>query len=140
VSIALPVRGHHHAAWGGQVCRSTVQSLSTLSNVVEFVAAPVVILFGATFFAGTVQILGGRLGLRQGAVGSRLAGGDMEERAEIGVGALLALIATELPKKPLLFASAVDEDTPALDSTPRANDLQSTTPVTLMVRAVLAIV
>jgi hypothetical protein len=58
VSIALPVRRHRHAAWGGWVCRSTEQPLSAFPTIVEFVAAPVAILFGATFFAGAVQILG----------------------------------------------------------------------------------
>jgi hypothetical protein len=123
VSIALPVRRHRHAAWGGWVCRSTEQPLSAFPTIVEFVAAPVAILFGATFFAGAVQILGGRLGLRQRAVGSRLAGGDMEERAEIDVGYILALIGTEPPKKPALFAWVADKDAPALGSTTRVNDL-----------------
>jgi hypothetical protein len=123
VSIALPVCRYRHAAWGGRVCRSTEQPLSAFPTIVEFVAAPVAILFGATFFAGAVQILGGRLGLRLGAVCSRLAGGDMEERAEIGVGEILALIATEPPKKSPLFAWVVDKDTPALGSTTRAKDL-----------------
>jgi hypothetical protein len=63
----------------------------------------------------------------------------MEERAEIDVGAILALIATEPPKKSPLFAWVVDKGTHALGSMTRANDLQSTIPVTLMVRAVLAI-
>ncbi len=57
-SIALPVHRHRHAAWGGRVCRSTEQPLSAFSTVVESVAAPVAILFGATFFARAVQILG----------------------------------------------------------------------------------
>jgi hypothetical protein len=123
VSIALPVRRYRHAAWGGRVCRPTEQPLSAFSLIVEFVAAPVAILFGATFIAGAVHTLGGRLGLRQGAVGSRLTSGDTEERAEIGVGANLALIASEPPKKSPLFAWVVDKDTPALGSTIRANDL-----------------
>ncbi len=123
MSITLPVRRHRHAAWGGRVCRSREQPLSAFSTTVEFVAATVAILFGATFFAGAVQILGERLGFWQGAVGSRLAGGDMEERAEIGVGAILALIATEPPKKSPLFAWVVVKDTPALGSTTRVNDL-----------------
>ena len=98
------------------------------------------ILFGATFFAGAVQILGGRLDLRQGAASSRLAGGDMEERAEIGVGAILALIATEPPKESPLFAWVVAKDTSALSSITRAMIFQSTIPVALMVSAVLAVV
>jgi hypothetical protein len=123
VSIALPVRTHRHAAGGGWVCRLAEQPLSAFSTTVGFVAAPVAILFGATFFAGAVQILGGRLGLRQGAVGSRLAGGDVEERAEIGVEAILTLIAAEPPKRFPLFAWVVDKDTPALGSTTRAKAL-----------------
>jgi hypothetical protein len=123
VSIVLPVRRHRHAARGGPVSRSTEQPLSTFSTIVEFAAAPVAILFGATFFAGAVQILGGRLGLRLVAVGSRLAGGNMEERAEIAAGAILALIATEPPKESPLFAWVVDKDTPDLGSTTGANDL-----------------
>ena len=123
VSIAFPVCRHRPAARGGTVCRSTEQPLSAFSTIVEFAAAPVAILFGATFFAGAVQTLGGRLGLREGAVGSRLAGGDMEERAEIAAGAILALIATEPPKESPLFAWVVDKDTPALGSTTRATDL-----------------
>jgi hypothetical protein len=75
VSIALPVRRYRHAAWGSLVCRSTEQPLSAFSTTVVFVVAPVAILFGATFFAGAVQILGGRLGLGQGAVGSRSRAG-----------------------------------------------------------------
>ena len=123
MSIALPICRYRHTAWGGRVCRSTEQPLSAFPTIVEFAAAPVTILFGATFFARAVQILGGRLGLRQGAVGSRLAGGDMEERAEIAAGAILALIATEPPKESPPFAWVVDKDTPALGSTTRANDL-----------------
>ena len=75
MSIALPVCRHRPAAWGGPVCRSTEQPLSAFSTIVEFAAAPVAILFGATFFAGAVQTLGGRLGLGQGAVGSRSRAG-----------------------------------------------------------------
>jgi hypothetical protein len=80
------------------------------------------------------------LGLRQGAVGSRFAGGDMEERAEIGVGTMLALIAIEPSNKSPLFAWAVAKDTPALGSMTRAMIFQSTIPMTLMVKAVLAVV
>jgi len=39
----------------------------------EFVAALVAILLGAAFFTNAIEILGGRLGMRQGAVGSLLA-------------------------------------------------------------------
>ena len=73
--------------------------------------ALIAILLGAAFFTNAVEILGARLGLRQGAVGSLLAavgtalpesmiaivaimepvitGGAREEGAEIGVGAIL---------------------------------------------------
>jgi len=83
MSIALPVRRRRPAAWGGRVCRSTERPSSAFPTIVEFVAAPVAILLGATFFTGAVEILGGRSGLRQGAVGSRLAGGDTEGGAEL---------------------------------------------------------
>jgi cation:H+ antiporter len=42
-------------------------------TTLEFVAALVAILLGAAFFTNAVEILGGRLGMRQGAVGSLLA-------------------------------------------------------------------
>ncbi len=80
-------------------------------TVVGFVVALVVILVGAAFFTNAVEILGSRLGMRQGAVGSLLAavgtalpesmiaivaimepvvtGGAREEGAMIGVGAIL---------------------------------------------------
>jgi cation:H+ antiporter len=44
-----------------------------LITTLEFVAALVAILLGAAFFTNAVEILGGRLGMRQGAVGSLLA-------------------------------------------------------------------
>ncbi|MDQ3863368.1 MAG: sodium:calcium antiporter [Actinomycetota bacterium] len=80
-------------------------------TTLEFVAALVAILIGAAFFTNAVEILGGRLGMRQGAVGSLLAavgtalpesmiaivailepmltGGASEEGALIGIGAIL---------------------------------------------------
>lgn len=80
-------------------------------TVVEFVLALVAILLGAAFFTNAVEILGGRLGMSQGAVGSVLAavgtalpesmiavvailqpivgGGAADEGAKIGVGAIL---------------------------------------------------
>ena len=83
----------------------------TLLTIVEFVVALVAILIGAAFFTNAVEILGSRLGMGQGAVGSLLAavgtalpesmiaivailepvvsGGDLEGGAEIGVGAIL---------------------------------------------------
>ncbi len=80
-------------------------------TIVEFAVALVVILLGAAFFTNAVEILGSRLGMQQGAVGSLLAavgtalpesmiaivailepvvaGGETGEGAEIGVGAIL---------------------------------------------------
>jgi cation:H+ antiporter len=82
-----------------------------LTTIVEFALALVAILVGAAFFTNAVEILGARLGLQQGAVGSLLAAvgtalpesmiavvaimepvvtdGATEEGAEIGVGAIL---------------------------------------------------
>jgi cation:H+ antiporter len=82
-----------------------------LLTLIGFVVALVVILLGAAFFTNAVEILGSRLGMRQGAVGSVLAavgtalpesmiavvaimepvvtGGSREEGAMIGVGAIL---------------------------------------------------
>ena len=45
----------------------------TLLTIVEFVVALVAILIGAAFFTNAVEILGSRLGMGQGAVGSLLA-------------------------------------------------------------------
>ena len=42
-------------------------------TIVEFVVALVAILIGAAFFTNAVEILGSRLGMGQGAVGSLLA-------------------------------------------------------------------
>jgi len=80
-------------------------------TAVEFVAALAAILLGAAFFTNAIEILGGRLGMRQGAVGSLLAavgtalpesmiavvailepvltGKASEEGALIGIGAIL---------------------------------------------------
>jgi cation:H+ antiporter len=44
-----------------------------LITALEFLAALVAILLGAAFFTNAIEILGGRLGMRQGAVGSLLA-------------------------------------------------------------------
>jgi cation:H+ antiporter len=82
-----------------------------LSTVIEFVVALVAIILGAAFFTNAIEILGGRLGMRQGAVGSLLAavgtalpesmiaivailepvltGRASEEGALIGIGAIL---------------------------------------------------
>src|SRR3954469_23676688 len=88
-----------------------VREETGLITTLEFVAALVAILLGAVFFTNAVEILGGRLGMQQGAVGSLLAavgtalpesmiaivailepvvtGGEPERGAEIGVGAIL---------------------------------------------------
>jgi cation:H+ antiporter len=81
-----------------------------LPTIVEFAVALIVILLGAAVFTNAVEILGSRLGMQQGAVGGLLAavgtalpesmiavvaildpvlGGDTQEGAEIGVGAIL---------------------------------------------------
>jgi cation:H+ antiporter len=82
-----------------------------LATVIEFVVALVAIILGAAFFTNAIEILGGRLGMRQGAVGSLLAavgtalpesmiaivailepvltGQASEEGALIGIGAIL---------------------------------------------------
>ena len=80
-------------------------------TAIVFVVALVAIILGAAFFTNAIEILGGRLGLRQGAVGSLLAavgtalpesmiaivailepvltGEASEEGALIGIGAIL---------------------------------------------------
>ena len=82
-----------------------------MATIIEFTVALIAILLGAAFFTNAVEILGARLGLRQGAVGSLLAavgtalpesmiaivailepvvsGGERGSGAEIGVGAIL---------------------------------------------------
>jgi cation:H+ antiporter len=82
-----------------------------LTTILEFAVALVVILFGAAFFTNAVEILGSRLGMQQGAVGSLLAavgtalpesmiaivailepvvaGSNARRGTEIGVGAIL---------------------------------------------------
>ena len=82
-----------------------------MATVIEFVVALVAIILGAAFFTNAIEILGGRLGMRQGAVGSLLAavgtalpesmiaivailepilsGKASEEGALIGIGAIL---------------------------------------------------
>jgi hypothetical protein len=104
MSTALPDRNYRPVAWGA-VCRSTKRSLSALPTIAGVMAAPVAIRLGAPSCTSAVEkSLGGRLGLQQGAVGSRPAGGFTEGGAEIDVGAILPLLATELPEKPLLFS------------------------------------
>ena len=82
-----------------------------MATAIEFVGALVAIVVSAAFFTNAVEILGSRLGMRQGAVGSVLAavgtalpesmiaivaimepilgGGASERGAEIGIGAIL---------------------------------------------------
>ena len=90
--------------------RESREERVTLFTVVEFAAALVAILLGAAFFTNAVEILGSRLGMQQGAVGSLLAavgtalpesmiavvailepvfGRGAGHGAEIGVGAIL---------------------------------------------------
>jgi cation:H+ antiporter len=62
---------------------------------VEFVVALVAILLGAAFFTNAVEILGGRLGMRQGAVGSLLAAvGTALPESMIAVVAILEPVLT----------------------------------------------
>jgi hypothetical protein len=81
MSIALPVRRRRPAAKSDWAYRPRERPLSMLPAILEFVTAPVTILLGASFLKREVQIFGGRLGLRQGAVGSGLAGGYKGEGA-----------------------------------------------------------
>ena len=67
-----------------------------------------------SFTSAVVKSLEGRLGYQQGAVGSRPAGGYTEGGAEIGVGAILSPIATELPEKSPLFSWVIGKDPLAL--------------------------
>jgi cation:H+ antiporter len=93
------------------VSRGPSERRWVLSTVIEFIVALVAIILGAAFFTNAIEILGGRLGLRQGAVGSLLAavgtalpesmiaivailepvltGEASEEGALIGIGAIL---------------------------------------------------
>jgi hypothetical protein len=141
MSITLPGRRRRPAAWGGHVRRSTERPLSAFPTVMEFVAAPMAILLGATFFTSAVEILGRRLGLRQGAVGSRLAGGDTEGGAEIGVGAILAALATEMPEKLTLSSWLwMAESHPDFKEHDWGHDSSEHHPVTFLLRAGLAVV
>ncbi len=81
MSIALPVRRRRPAAKSGRVCRPRERPTSLLPTMVEFLTAPVAILLGASFLSREVRIFGRRLGLRQRAVGSGLAGRDRGEGA-----------------------------------------------------------
>jgi hypothetical protein len=114
VSIAPPIRSHPLVAWGA-VCRSTKRPLSALLTIAQFMATPVAIRLGAPSFTSAVEgCLGGRLGLQQGAVGSRPVSGCTEGGVEIGAGAVLPLLATELPEKSPLFFWVFGRDPLAL--------------------------
>ena len=66
----------------------------------EFVVALVAILLGAAFFTNAVEILGGRLGMRQGAVGSLLAAvGTALPESMIAMVAILEPVLTETPSE-----------------------------------------
>ena len=115
MSIALPVRRRRPAAWGGRVCRSTERPLSAFPNMVKLVAVPVAILLCATPYTSAVeQSRGGRLGLQQGAIGTRLAGRYTEGDVEMDVRAILAPLAADLPEKATQFSSVMNKDTFAL--------------------------
>jgi len=65
-------------------------------TTVEFVVALVAILLGAAFFTNAIEILGGRLGMRQGAVGSLLAAvGTALPESMIAVVAILEPVLTD---------------------------------------------
>jgi cation:H+ antiporter len=67
----------------------------------EFVVALVAILLGAAFFTNAIEILGGRLGMRQGAVGSLLAA--------VGTALPESMIAIVAILEPVLTSKASEE-------------------------------
>ena len=75
-----------------------------MSTVVEFVVALVAIIVGAAFFTNAIEILGGRLGMRQGAVGSLLAA--------VGTALPESMIAVVAILEPLLTGEASEEGAP----------------------------
>jgi hypothetical protein len=114
MSIALPVRSHSPVAWGA-VCCSHKRPLSAFPTIAEFMAALVAIRLGVPSFTSAMeQSLGEPLGLQQGAVGSRPAGGYAEGGAEAGVRANLPLLATELSEKSPPFSWVVGKEPLAL--------------------------
>jgi cation:H+ antiporter len=72
-----------------------------LATVMEFVVALVAILLGAAFFTNAIEILGGRLGMRQGAVGSLLAA--------VGTALPESMIAIVAILEPVLTSKASEE-------------------------------
>jgi hypothetical protein len=79
MSIALPVRRRRPAPKSGWVCRPKERPMSTLPSITGCVTDLVAILLGTSFFTRKAHTFGGRLGLQQRAVGSRLAGEDKED-------------------------------------------------------------
>jgi cation:H+ antiporter len=75
-----------------------------LSTVIEFVVALVAIIVGAAFFTNAIEILGGRLGMRQGAVGSLLAA--------VGTALPESMIAIVAILEPVLTGEASEEGAP----------------------------
>jgi cation:H+ antiporter len=70
-------------------------------TTIEFVVALVAILLGSAFFTNAIEILGGRLGLRQGAVGSLLAA--------VGTALPESMIAVVAILEPVLTGEAAEE-------------------------------
>jgi len=75
-----------------------------LSTVIEFVVALVAIIVGAAFFTNAIEILGGRLGMRQGAVGSLLAA--------VGTALPESMIAIVAILEPVLTGEASEDGAP----------------------------
>ena len=75
-----------------------------MSTVIEFVVALVAIIVGAAFFTNAIEILGGRLGMRQGAVGSLLAA--------VGTALPESMIAIVAILEPVLTGEASEEGAP----------------------------
>jgi cation:H+ antiporter len=72
-----------------------------LFTAIVFVVALVAIILGAAFFTNAIEILGGRLGLRQGAVGSLLAA--------VGTALPESMIAIVAILEPVLTGEASEE-------------------------------
>jgi cation:H+ antiporter len=70
-------------------------------TTIEFVVALVAILLGSAFFTNAIEILGGHLGLRQGAVGSLLAA--------VGTALPESMIAVVAILEPVLTGEAAEE-------------------------------
>ena len=75
-----------------------------MSTVIEFVVALVAIIVGAAFFTNAIEILGGRLGMRQGAVGSLLAA--------VGTALPESMIAIVAILEPVLTGEASEDGAP----------------------------